>query len=167
MTATRIGAAFAGAFDFFVIARFAVVFARIDDFVAFLTALRAVELRRALGRAFDTAFRRAATVRVARRFAAFLGTFLTVFRARAVFLAAFLFPAALRAAVRGVLDLAMSRPFSGRRIDRPTLSIVSSIAYPNSGTSAEARRRSQSSRAPMLEHRARGGYAPTGVAGPP
>ena len=149
------------------IARFAVVFARIDDFVAFLTALRAVELRRALGRAFDTPFRRAATVRVARRFAAFLGAFLTVFRARAVFLAAFLFPAALRAAVRGVLDLAMSRPFSGRRIDRPTLSIVSSIAYPTSGTSAEARRGAKAAERQCSSTGRGRGYAPSGVAGPP
>jgi hypothetical protein len=148
------GASFAGAFDFFAGARFGVAFARIGDFAAFLTAFRAVELTPALRRAFDTALRRTATLRAERRLAAFLATFLTVFRARAVFLAALLFPAALRAAVRGVLDLAMSRPFSGRRIDRPTLSIVSSIAYPNSEPvrkpSAEA-----SGRELVLEHWAR------------
>ena len=57
-------------------------------------------------------------------------------------------PAALRAAVRGVLDLAMGRPFQRTSIDRATISIVSSIAYPNSDPGAASRPR------PMLERRA-------------
>ncbi len=98
--------------------------------VAFLTALavRRVVLARAFALPFGAVTRRRVGALRARAGVVFLA----VLRALAVFLAALALPAALRAAVRGVLDLAMKASFQRASIDKLPLSIVSSIAYPNS-----------------------------------
>jgi hypothetical protein len=93
---------------------------RAVDFAGFFVpARRVVALLRTFRRVLAAAFRRAAAVREEARAPLrdpFRATGRGDLRARADLFATLRFLAALRAAFRGVLDLAMSRPFAERRL---------------------------------------------------
>ena len=93
-----------------------VALARAGRFADFLAVFRDTALARAFGRTTLVTFRRRDAAGRAARLAVFAAALRpvlrTVFRARADLFAVLRVAAALRAAVRGVLDLAMSRPFA-------------------------------------------------------